>query len=90
MRRTSKWQIQAEQPICLVCRGTQQLLLIGRTQRTWIMPGLQSCLNEEPYLEMWAKGERCKQYSTVLRKTDLDVTDNKEVTVWSSSQVTAS
>lgn len=36
---------------------------------------------------MRAKGERCKRCSAVLRKTDLDVTGNKEVTVWSSSKV---
>lgn len=80
MRRT--WQIQAEQHLVPAhLFGLQRHT--AHLDNSWVT----AVSNEEPYFEMWAKGERCKRCSAVLRKTDLDVTGNKEVTVWSSSKV---
>lgn len=89
MRRT--WQIQAEQHLVPAhLFGLQRHAAVApdwthtaHLDNSWVT----AVSNEEPYFEMWAKGERCKRCSTVLRKTDLDVTGNKEVTVWSSSKV---
>lgn len=92
MRRT--WLIQAEQHLVPThLFGLQRHAAVApdwthtaHLDNSWVT----AVSNEEPYFEMRAKGERCKRCSTVLRKTDLDVTGNKEVTVWSSSKVTAS